>query len=211
MANVEWIMAGLGWSNCNCAWGCPCQFNALPTHGDCRALGCWHIEEGHHGKVSLDDLHIVLTASWPGPIHLGNGTAQIIIDERASPEQRKALEAIASGQDTDPGGSLFQIFGSTLTSQLETLYRPIEFDCSLSGHSARLRIPGLVESSGGPIHNPMTGEAHHVSVSLPGGFEYREAAFMSGSSRTENSIALDLQETHGHLARFNWSTHGYVD
>ncbi|MGA7790694.1 MAG: DUF1326 domain-containing protein, partial [Xanthobacteraceae bacterium] len=24
--------------NCNCAYGCPCQFNALPTHGNCEAV-----------------------------------------------------------------------------------------------------------------------------------------------------------------------------
>ena len=23
--------------NCNCSYGCPCQFNALPTHGFCEA------------------------------------------------------------------------------------------------------------------------------------------------------------------------------
>ncbi|MDQ3970872.1 MAG: DUF1326 domain-containing protein, partial [Thermoproteota archaeon] len=21
---------------CNCDWGCPCQFNANPTHGNCE-------------------------------------------------------------------------------------------------------------------------------------------------------------------------------
>jgi hypothetical protein len=37
MAFTEWAMQGVEFINCNCAWGCPCQFNRLPTHGDCRA------------------------------------------------------------------------------------------------------------------------------------------------------------------------------
>ena len=28
---VEWRLTGEEMSNCNCAWGCPCQFNAPPT------------------------------------------------------------------------------------------------------------------------------------------------------------------------------------
>ena len=43
-------------ATCNCAWGCPCQFNGLPTHGDCRAAVAMQIEKGHFGAVSLDGL-----------------------------------------------------------------------------------------------------------------------------------------------------------
>jgi hypothetical protein len=37
MAYVDWRIKGPQLSTCNCQVGCPCQFNALPTHGDCRA------------------------------------------------------------------------------------------------------------------------------------------------------------------------------
>ena len=30
---VEWFVKGRELGNCNCSYGCPCQFNALPTHG----------------------------------------------------------------------------------------------------------------------------------------------------------------------------------
>ena len=38
MPLIEWTMQGTEFGNCNCATGCPCQFNALPTHGFCRAM-----------------------------------------------------------------------------------------------------------------------------------------------------------------------------
>ena len=88
---TEWHIKGSEFSNCNCAYGCPCQFNALPTHGDCRAAVGYEIEEGHFGTVQLDGLRMVLLVSWPGPVHEGNGTMQVIIDERADSAQREAL------------------------------------------------------------------------------------------------------------------------
>ena len=31
MSDVKWMIEAREFSNCNCAYGCPCQFNALPT------------------------------------------------------------------------------------------------------------------------------------------------------------------------------------
>ena len=45
---------GVEYGNCNCAYGCPCQFNALPTHGDCRFLLFSRIDSGAYGDTSLD-------------------------------------------------------------------------------------------------------------------------------------------------------------
>jgi hypothetical protein len=80
---VEWHIKAKELVNCNCAYGCPCQFNALPTHGNCHAVASFDIEEGHFGAVRLDGLRAVVLLSWPGAIHEGNGTRQLIIDERS--------------------------------------------------------------------------------------------------------------------------------
>ncbi|MDQ3853186.1 MAG: DUF1326 domain-containing protein [Thermoproteota archaeon] len=32
--------------SCNCDWGCPCQFNAKPTHGNCEGVAGIHIIKG---------------------------------------------------------------------------------------------------------------------------------------------------------------------
>jgi hypothetical protein len=48
---IEWRVKGTELVNCNCAYGCPRQFNALPTHGDCRAAVGYQIEEGHFGAA----------------------------------------------------------------------------------------------------------------------------------------------------------------
>jgi hypothetical protein len=63
---VEWRIKAVHLANCNCAYGCPCKFTALPTHGNCRSVVGYEIEEGHFGAIRLDGLRAVLINSWPG-------------------------------------------------------------------------------------------------------------------------------------------------
>jgi len=56
MPDVRWMLKGREFAHCNCAYGCPCQFNALPTHGDCHAVLGYDIEQGYHGDTKLDGL-----------------------------------------------------------------------------------------------------------------------------------------------------------
>ena len=80
---TEWRVKAVHLGNCNCAYGCPCKFTASPTRGNCRSVVGCEIEEGYFGAVRLDGLRAALITSWPGAIHEGNGTMQVIIDERA--------------------------------------------------------------------------------------------------------------------------------
>ena len=210
MAFTEWTMQGVEFVNCNCAWGCPCQFNSPPTHGDCRALAFVQIEQGRYADVPLDGLRCGILLSWPKAIHLGNGTCQAVVDEQADARQRAALEAILLGRDTDPGTLIWQVFSTTMTKVLPTLFRPIELLLDADKRTAFVRVPGLLEGLGEPIRNPVTGAAHRVRINLPAGFEYSQAEVASGTARANGAIALDLQGTHAHLVRFNWSTHGVV-
>jgi hypothetical protein len=66
---TAWEVHGLEFSNCNCSYGCPCQFNALPTHGDCRAIAFFRIDKGHHGSTKLDGLNMAIAVRWPAAVH----------------------------------------------------------------------------------------------------------------------------------------------
>ena len=84
--------------SCNCNWGCPCQFNALPTTGQCEAFVTCLISDGYFGNTRLDGVVFSRIYWWPGATHEGNGVRRMIIDEQANKEQRDALIAIESGQ-----------------------------------------------------------------------------------------------------------------
>src|SRR5579885_1188477 len=171
MAYVDWRMQGVQVSHCNCNIGCPCQFNALPTHGNCRAYVFVQIERGHFGKVKLDGLRWGGLFAWPGPIHLGNCTALVVVCKRASAEQRSAIEAVASGQETEPGSLITQVFSTTLSKVLPTVAESIELKIDYKARSAHVRVAGLLEGNAESIKNPITGQPHLVTVKLPQGFE----------------------------------------
>jgi hypothetical protein len=211
MKLVEWTMQGLEFGSCNCAWGCSCQFNGPPTLGHCRAHTFVQIEKGRFGDVTLDGLRWGILGQWPAAIHMGNGTFQSIIDERANPQQRAALEAISQGKETEPGSLIWQVFSTTVTKLQPTLFKAIDLTIDLKTCSARVTVPGVIESSAVPISNPVTKAPHRVRVTLPTGFEFTEAEFGSGKATASSGpIELSHDGTHAHIAHIHWGTRGVV-
>ena len=70
---TPWEIQGSELINCNCVFGCPCQFNTLPTNGHCEAMSAIAIDSGHYGDARLDGLKIGVAFHWPGAIHEGIG------------------------------------------------------------------------------------------------------------------------------------------
>jgi hypothetical protein len=210
MSFTEWEFEGVEFVNCNCDCGCPCQFNSLPTHGHCRAHTFVHVERGRYGDVSLDGLNVGIVASWPGPIHMGNGTLRAVVDARGDARQRAALEAIARGRDTEPGTRGWQVFAPTVRYLLPTGDTPVELSIDIQERVAALNITGMGQSACEPIRNRKTGAAQRARITLPAGFEFTEAEVAAGTTRMSGDIELDFQSTHAHLARVHWSTRGVV-
>jgi hypothetical protein len=74
---TPWEIEGRELINCNCAYGCPCQFNALPTHGHCEAMGAIAIDKGYYADVRLDGTKLGVVFQWPGPIHEARASASL--------------------------------------------------------------------------------------------------------------------------------------
>ena len=202
---TDWRITGEEVGNCNCEWGCPCQFNAPPTTGRCEALVAYEIRDGHYGDTKLDGVRFAGIYSWPGRIDEGNGTRQIIVDERATPEQRAAIDALVSGSE---GGAYFEIFAAVCPNTLDTLTAPIEMQTDRERRVASISIAGIAESRVEPIKNPVSGEEHRARIVLPGGFEYSEAEMANTvecKTTAEGPLSLTLENTYAQLNEFNWS------
>lgn len=189
---------------CNCAWGCPCQFNALPTRGRCEALVVVRIREGRYGATKLDGLTFAAAYWWPGPVHEGNGIVQLAIDERASGDQRTALLNITSGKE---GCTFFEIFAAVVSTVLDPVYAPIELSSDREKRVAELKVPGFGEFRIEPIRNPVTGEEHRAIIKLPNGFEYKEAEM---ANCVENYAKLgdkvmSNKNSYAQFAAVDWS------
>jgi hypothetical protein len=210
MSEIRWTLKGREFVHCNCAYGCPCQFNALPTHGHCRAVAAIDIEEGHHGETRLDGLQIAVILAWPGPIHEGRGEVVPIVDERATPEQREKLLRIMSGEDTVPGATFFQVFATTYETVHEPVFARIDFHVDVESRRAHLSVPGWIEAHGEPIRNAVTGEEHRARINLPNGFEYDVAEIGRGWADTQGPLRITLADSHAQFAPLHITESGVV-
>lgn len=210
MTDVKWEIKAKEFSNCNCSYGCPCQFNGLPTHGHCRAVVGIAIEQGHHGNTRLDGLKVAGIFKWPGAIHEGKGEAAVIIEERANPQQREALLRILSGQDTEPGATIFQVFSTTLERVHDPIFTRIDFEVDINARKARLIVANMIEARGEPILNPVTGKEHRVRIDMISGFEYTLAEIGRGWSKTSHPIAYELADSYGQFAHLHLCQSGIV-
>jgi len=199
MAAIPWSLKGPHLVSCNCDYGCPCQFLAPPTDGTCRAVVAWRIDEGHFGDIRLDGLKAAITYGWPGPIHKGDGSMQSIIDERANPEQRAALNAILQGEGAEPGTLMLQIYRAMCSTVHDTLYREIQLEVDPDERTGRLAVPGLLETTVEPIRNQVTGAVHRARIDLPNGKEFNLAEVASGTTRATGIVPLEFTNTHAHL------------
>lgn len=206
----QWMIRGREFSNCNCAFGCPCQFNSPSTHGFCEAIGSALIEEGNFNDISLGGLSFVMLLKWPGEIVAGNGQQQIIIDERANAEQREALRKIALGESTTPGATHYYVFNSTMSKVHETLYAPIEMSIDVEARVGHTKIKGLVESTGTPMKDPFTGGDARARIHLPNGFEYTYAEMGSATSKITADIEFEFKDSYGQFNLLHMNQDGVI-
>ena len=208
MASVDWSIKGPHFANCNCDYGCPCQFVALPTDGTCRAVVGWRVDEGHFGDTQLDGLTAATLYSWPGAVHQGNGTMQVIVDERADAAQREALVSILQGEHADEGATMLSIYRAMCTTVREPVFAPIEIAVDVEGRTASLRVPELIETDLEPLKNPVTGADHRARIDLPNGLEFRQAEVASGRSKVQGGMAMEFTDSHAHLTEGQLTSSG---
>ena len=200
MQGTDWRLSGDWIKNCNCAFGCPCDFLAPPTHGNCQGVAGMRIASGHFGATRLDGLSFFAVVSFPGPLHEGNGILQAIIDERASAEQRDVLFQILSGRHAAEG-TLFHIFSLIVSTMLDPIFAPIEVAFDMDRRTALVSIPGVLETESRPIRNPVTGAEHRIQVLMPEGFEHHRAEIASARIESTGGIPFSVSEGHSSLAQ----------
>lgn len=205
---TDWHIVGEAVTSCNCAWGCPCQFFALPTHRYCEAFPAFRIERGSYGETSLDGVAFAEIFHWDGAVHEGNGWRQLIVSDKATAAQRSAIEEMTAGRAGHP---VFEIYSSMAPNTRETIVAPIEFEFDHDRRTARVRIPGIGESDVAPIRNSVTGAEHRARIDLPSGFEYRVAEVADAvhwKTTAGEHLSMEHEHSYAQFVRFDWNSDG---
>lgn len=197
----QWSLRGEYLEACSCDWGCPCKFGATPSKGYCQGVLGFQIQEGNYGQVNLGGLGIAGIISAPGSPFMGNITATFYVDERATPEQRQALETILSGQ----AGGFWEVIGTLVSDNRGIKFAPMQMESS--GKRRTFTIPGVVNLVNEPLVNPVTEQEQEVMVE--NSFDPFCVSGRAGKSATAVSsdpdISFDLTGQQGYIGAFAWA------
>lgn len=95
---MSYSVEGDYFETCNCTVACQCIMLSPATNDSCQAFFAWHINRGTKDGVDLSNLNVAFALFSPKTMTDGGWKVALYLDERAKPEQAKALGAIFSGQ-----------------------------------------------------------------------------------------------------------------
>ncbi len=204
--DVRWQITGDYFENCSCDVVCPCLFSpapaltSQPSSGSCEVPLAFHIDRGSYGNVALDGLNAVEIWRAPGPMANGNISVALYIDERASDEQRDAMQAIFSGAAGGPIGALAPLVGEFLGVKSV----PIQFQAEGKHRSAQ--IPGIMDLRVSAL--PRLGSDEEIWVAAGHPFSPDKLALAvgdDGSTFADYGMRWDNSGKNGHYASISWS------
>ena len=206
---IDWEIHGWACGGCNCDYSCPCQFEALPTHGNCTGNCYFQIDEGHFDDESLAGLKMGAVYAWPGPIFEGKGKCQIFIDSNTNEAQRNALVKISLGEEADPFSNIFTVYAAMCDEIYDPIFTEINFQMDMEKRTAKCVAHGVGEFSAEPIIG-VAGNEHRAQICLPEGLEYRVAEVGRGRTKTQGKIELDIDDGYGQFNEVHLNRNGII-
>ena len=205
MATPSWRLSGQYYETCSCDFVCPCilqQMAVSPTKEWCTFAMAFQVERGGYGAVSLDGLGFIVLGRTPEAMANGNWSVGVIVDDRATPEQREAITSIVSGTAGGPMAALSSLVGTFLGVESA----PIRFD--RSGVTWTVKASHLVDmgAEGAMGLNPDATEPLHIANT---GHPANDRLALCRASKSHVS-ALGLTwddisgKNNGHYAPFAW-------
>jgi hypothetical protein len=201
---MSWQITGDYFETCSCDYVCPCvpsNMAGKATKEWCNFAMVFHIEKGNSNGVQLDNLNFAVIGNAPQIMGKGNWSVGLIIDDRASTDQKNAITVIASGNAGGPPAILTGVVGKLLGVES----RPIQF--KKNGLSRSVSIPKMLEQS-------VEGVA---SVSVPSEPLYIDNTLHPANARLAlakatqshlHAFGIDWDDTsgnnNGHFAPFDW-------
>jgi hypothetical protein len=199
---MAWKVSGQSLELCSCKMLCPCWLGpeGEPDQGWCGGGFAFDIGEGNSDEVNLGGTKVFLAANWPGNFFGGNGTARLYLDDGASDDQRRELEAIFSGHK---GGHLEGLFGAVVATWLPAKSARIDIQW---GDSPSLAVGDIGQATLKPIKD-MAGKPTQVqSAAALTGFQIASMDLASSKgSRFSDPDMRAWEGDSGTLHKFDWS------
>jgi hypothetical protein len=200
---TPWAIRGSYFESCNCDAICPCRridgvAGGRSTHGICMGVLSWLIEDGNAGSTDLAGLAVALAIRYDDDEPGSPWTWILYLDERASEEQRAALEGIFTGR---LGGDAETHFPWAWKPSHLVDVRPVSIEVDHTPRRQWLRIRDRVTLRIRDRH--AGGEA--VSCVIPGHDRAGEELVAEELRVDDGPLAFDYTGTCGYGATFAYA------
>jgi hypothetical protein len=200
---MSWRIAGSYFESCNCDAICPCRrIDGVPggrsTHGICMGVLSWLIEDGAADGVDLSGLPVALALRYSDDEAGSPWTWVLYLDERATHEQRAALEGIFTGR---LGGDARAHFPWVWKASELVAVRTVEIDVDHAPRRQRLRIRDRVTVR---IRDRYSGD-ETVTCVIPGHERGGEELVADSLAVEDGPLVFSYRGVCGYGSRFEYS------
>ena len=174
---------------CDCKTLCPCWIGEDPDHGACQSALAYRIEQGEIDGVDVSGLNFGVAVFIPGNVLKGGWRAIRYVDDRATPEQERALLRLFRGELGGPVADLARLVGEEVAARRA----PISFTVEKGKGTFRIGdgVAAEMEPYLGPNGEP-TRLVDSIFSTIPGSPAYVAKASRFYMEQPEIGVKLDL-------------------
>jgi|SRR5690348_7221197 hypothetical protein len=182
---THWELKGDFSEACSCQVPCTCNFGSGPSpHHFCWTMFSLGIKKGHYGKVNLNGLHLAAAHADKAVVWY--------IDERATPKQFAALQAIARRL-----GYHFELPSFYKAARITQVVTEMGDEVEVEGHGG-FKADYVM---GGDGKNPIVVQnitAWNIPHAIKGRTQYLRYSDSHGNK-------LDFKNTNSNEGKFDWN------
>lgn len=198
---MGWRIRAQGIESCSCKMVCSCTLGpAEPDQEWCSAALAFRVLEGESEGVDLAGATFVLRVDLPGDFFGGIDAARLYVDESASEEQRRELEAILHGERGGLWGGMREAIRSWLPTETAAI-------TVTDGEAPLVRVDGVGET----VLEPIRGEdgkpavLENAPVARAFGNDRVELARANGSKWSDPEMRAWESLGYGATSVVEWS------
>lgn len=174
------------------------HFSQNCTHERCKGYWALRIDEGTFDDVSLAGTRAVIAFDTPQRMIDGDWLETIIIDERASEAQRRALETIFRGRAGGPWAKLAAFVGTWQPTEFRAIVFEDEGPVKRASIADRLKTV-VTQIRGRDKSKPVLFENIFNQIHAP-----TQVIALGESEYDDGVVKFKISGTHGLFSNFEW-------
>jgi len=204
---MAWNLTAEFTETCSCNMLCPCWYGVqelmIMDQGWCASAWLLRVQQGSADGVDLSGRTVALALDFPGPtLYDGNGTARLYIDDAASADHCRELEAIFQGTKGGP----MEILAGLVTKWLPTQVAKIDFQ--EKGGTLTATVDGFGQMKSQRLTNeagqPTTMQNTGFTTALQFDNQAAQLAPSGGTHWSDPDMPRQFETKSGAVAKFTW-------